>query len=301
MSKNILSHSEFPADLEAEVERTYERIVKTGDIPIATVEEQLKVLKQLTEFGIGQYMLLHKGLNGYWTRLFNLHRKNPNEHPIANELEKFWLERAPEPLASQQRFEIFQKLLQQNIKDNSSVCSVPCGMMDDLLTLELNNYPKIKLCGIDIDEESVKHAKENADERGLLANCAFFASDAWNLNIENEFDIITSNGLNIYVKEDDHVEKLYQSFFKALKTDGILISSFLTPPPSLSSESSYEMSKIDEEDLRLHDVMVYVINANWLNYRTEKNTIEQLKSVGFKCVEIFYDHARIFPTFLARK
>jgi chemotaxis methyl-accepting protein methylase len=38
-----------------------------------------------------------------------------------------------------------------------------------------------------------------------------------------EFDLISSNGLNIYVKDKEQVIALYQKFFDALKPGGTLV------------------------------------------------------------------------------
>ena len=301
--KNILSHVDQETDLllKDEVEKTRKRILETGDIPEASVDEQLKILQQLTEFGMGRFMLVHKGLNGYWTRYFNLHNKLGAEKKVTNEIEKFWLERAPEPLASQQRYHIFQEILQMKLKNEFTVCSLPCGMMDDLLTLDLKDCPSIKLVGIDIDEHSIKHAKQNALEKGLLQNCTFQILDAWNMDLEDQFDILTSNGLNIYVKDDDKVVSMYKNFYKAIKTGGILVTSSISPPPEVDKESNYDMSRINISDYNYTNAIIHVINPNWLNFRSEKKTTEQLLKAGFKNIEIHYDHARIFPTYIASK
>ncbi|CEO17198.1 hypothetical protein RMONA_04060 [Rickettsia monacensis] len=50
-------------------------------------------------------------------------------------LEIWILYHAPSIKATQERFKIFQKILQDKLEDGMQFISVPCGTMDDLLTL----------------------------------------------------------------------------------------------------------------------------------------------------------------------
>ena len=53
--------------------------------------------------------------------------------------------------------------------------------------------------------------------------------NAWDLNSHESYDVITSNGLNIYESNQDKVTELYRIFFNALKTNAVLISRMSWP------------------------------------------------------------------------
>ena len=127
--KNILTHETNEVNLDDIVEDTKNRLIQMGDKDGVTVQERLSLLKQLTEFKFGRYLLINRGLTGYWTRYINLYPKRKHEYNVTHQLEKFILEGAPGIIASQQRFDVFQNLLKENIADNMKICSLPCGLM----------------------------------------------------------------------------------------------------------------------------------------------------------------------------
>jgi hypothetical protein len=92
------------------------------------------------------------------------------------------LEKRPASRATQERFTIFQKLIQNFIKKHSQenlvLVSVPYGMMDDLLTLDLPHDQSIKLMGIDLGQHSLVLARENAKRLGLESRSEFHQTDA---------------------------------------------------------------------------------------------------------------------------
>lgn len=307
-SKNdsLITHNAIEPNLAAVVADLKSRIIKEGNKPDSTVKEQLELLDQLTLFGFGRCLIVNGGITGIWTRHMVLYPKwrteLPDEEKSLTVLNRWLLEKSPVILATQERFTHFQKLLQEHARDRMKIASIPCGVMDDLLTLDLSKMPAIKLIGIDLDEASLESAKNTAKKYNLEKQSLFKKSDAWALSAKNEFDIITSNGLNFYEPNNEKVVELYKKFYTALKPNGILITSFLTPPPALSAESSWNMEKINSEDLRLQKViMAYILSVRFQSYRTEKQTIQQLKEAGFNKVSIIYDKARLFPTIMAIK
>lgn len=180
------------------------------------------------------------------------------------------------------------------------VCaSVPCGLMDDLLSLNYKDLQNIKLVGIDLDDESLKLGAENAKKH----NIAFVDSlkkDAWDMGVNNEYDLLTSNGLNIYEKDDKRVIELYKSFWKALKPGGVLITSFLTPPPALSKESPWK--EVNTQDaVKQKAIFSDIIQTGWQSFRTEVTTKQQLEQAGFRDIEFIYDRQHMFPTVIAKK
>lgn len=264
-------------------------------------DELLKTLDALSEFELGRFLIKNKGaLSGYWTWYIIL---GFHDKPVTSTLERFILERAPTILATQERFQIFQTLLAKHIKSKSAVCSIPCGTMADLLTLKLeDSVSEIRFVGIDLDTTAFELAKDLAKQMKVGSHCEFFKKDAWNLGIENEFDVITSNGLNIYEKDDSRVVALYRGLFNALKYNGKLICSALTYPPVPNEESEWDLSKIDSQDLQTASALFKIIlEATWANFRTSQKTCLQLQEAGFENIEIHWDSRKMFPTFSAQK
>jgi ubiquinone/menaquinone biosynthesis C-methylase UbiE len=172
--------------------------------------------------------------------------------------------------------------------------------MDDLLRLDFSNVENICLTGIDLDDHSLTLARENAEKLKKNTTISFLKKNAWQLDIYDEYDVLTSNGLNIYEPDDAKVVELYKEFYKVLKPNGIFIGSFLTPPPSLSKESSWR-NVSSENALKQKAIFADILQVQWQAFRTETQTRDQLQKAGFKNIEIIYDSQGIFPTFLAYK
>jgi SAM-dependent methyltransferase len=174
--------------------------------------------------------------------------------------------------------------------------------MGDLLTLNYSKTEDVKLIGIDLDIESLKQAAQYAEELDVVPEVEFRRINAWNLNIKDELDAITSNGLNIYEPDDRKVEELYEIFYKTLKPGGQLITSCITPPPSVNKDSDWLMEKINKKDALLQQILfIDVIGVEWTCARSVQQTSIMLKKAGFKDIKVLYDKAHIFPTFTAEK
>ncbi len=171
--------------------------------------------------------------------------------------------------------------------------------MDDLYGLDYTGISNVSLTGIDLDGNSITLAKTKA-LKNQNTNINFYTKDAWNLSKNNEYDIITSNGLNIYEPDDQKVIKLYREFYNALKPNGILITSFLTPPPALSKESTWKNIK-QEDAIKQKAIFSDIIGVSWQAFRTEEQTKLQLKTAGFSDIKFIYDSQGMFPTVLAYK
>ncbi len=261
----------------------------------------VNLAEELAEFELGRFLMKNEGaLSGYWTYYVIV---GHNIKRITNPLEKYLLTRAPIVLATRQRFYLFQEYLKKNIQSNSVVCSIPCGLMADLLTLKIDNDIKnVQFVGIDLDETVFLMAKELAKHSSADCSCDFIKKDAFELGHSNKYDVLTSNGLNIYENNDDKVVELYRNFFSALKPGGTLITSVLTVPPGQSKASEWDMDKINKADMEKQlAVFSYILRARWANFRTTDETISQLQKAGFKNVQLVWDEQRIFPTFVGEK
>lgn len=304
----LLSHNVSAVSCETSMQEITERVRAQGDKPYVTVEQQLRILKELSEFDFGRYLLQHKGVNGYWTHYMLTHpwfgRKTGlnNRGEKFSNLENFLLNRAPTMLATQQRFQIFLTENQKSIKNHAQLACIPCGMMGELLYLDYQNIKDIELFGIDYDYETLNDAKSLAQEKNLLPFTTMLRQDAWQIDNLNQFDLISSNGLTIYEPDDHRVQELYQIFYRALKPNGQLVTSFLTLPPGATDQCEWNFSCINQDDLLLQKIIfVDILEAKWQCFRSTEQTRNQLIAAGFSEVEFSFDTAKMFPTVIAYK
>lgn len=304
----LISHAVSPDSIEEKIQKISQKIKREGDKSGFAAAQQLELLAQLTEFNFGRYLLQNQGINGYWTHYMLTHPwygrktgKNNHGEPLSA-LERFMLDRAPTMLATQQRFEIFLRENQTQVKNNATLACIPCGMMGELLYLDYTHVDNIRLLGIDYDAETLNDARLLGEQKGLSRFLQLDQQDAWCLDLQETCDLISSNGLAIYEPSDEKVAELYRRFYKALKHGGKLVTSFLTFPPMLTDKCEWDMSKINLNDLVLQRVIfVDIIEAKWQCYRSSDQTALQLRQAGFEDVSFIYDDARLFPTVVAYK
>lgn len=275
----------------------WETRLKGAPTLILPLDETLHILRQLSQCGIGQFLLKNKGLDGYWTAYIT--QITPDQE-YANEEERWLVCEAPIMKSGRERFGIFQQKTQKYLQNDMTLASLPCGLMDDLLSLDYSGLNGIKLVGIDKDQRSLKLAALNAERCNKGISTSFIERDAWDLGVFEEFDLITSNGLNIYAPNEEKVILLYKEFFKALRSGGTLITSFMTPPPALSNESSWR-SMDPEAPKKLSAIAIDIVQGKWQFYQTEKQVRQHLAQAGFRIVEITDDIQGMFPTVVAKK
>jgi 2-polyprenyl-3-methyl-5-hydroxy-6-metoxy-1,4-benzoquinol methylase len=261
----------------------------------------IQLLDKLSNFELGRFLLTNKGLNGYWTDYILTYPKKAKTFNIYN-FEKVFLEKLPTLCATQQRFDIFLNLNQQQVKNNAKLASIPSGLGGELFYLDLSSNLNLDLYLIDLDNTSLESAKLVANERGLKQNIHYIQENAWKINFKNKFDLISSNGLTLYEADDNKVIELFQKFYEALNSGGLLVTSTLTPPRTLDKNSEWDMTKIDADMLQLQKKLFSdIIQATWQCYRSSYKIAEMLRLVGFVDITATYDSARIFPTISARK
>lgn len=279
-----------------------QRLREAGDLLGTTVEQQVSLLEELSTFELGRFLLENRGLNAYWT-----HQLVTYPHGAASTLSISALEyrifaKLPLVLATRERFGIFRRQVQAMLRPGLALASVPCGLMGELLLVDYDREPDVTLTGIDLDQYALNGALVLAKERGLADKLSLHCEDAWSLRLNNKIDILTSNGLNIYEPDDVRVKELYRLFFNALKPGGTLITSFMTPPPTLSAESPWNFTEIDAESLALqHLLFVRIIEAKCNAFRTHAQTTAQLEDTGFVNIRFIDDRARMFPTVIAQR
>lgn len=293
-AKKLITHNKKFTDT-IDLQKYEEELKKKKD-HILPLDQELEILRQLTEFDLGRFLLHNKGLDGYWTSYIILYGLQKD---YLAPFEKWLLNSAPLALATRERFYIFQKILQDNLKDGLTLASIPCGIMDDLIHLDTKKFRNINYVGIDYDLKALEFAKRKSMLLESVSSC-FYEKDAWDLKLTSQFDVITSNGLNIYEPEGDRVIKLYRNFYNALKSKGFLVTSFATPPPTLSQDSTWKNYNLNDIMIQ-KALLVDIIGAKFQAFRTEKQTKEQLEAAGFEKIDFIYDSQGMFPTVIAKK
>lgn len=289
------------SDISEEYLAIKNRLEKEYANDFAEKEKLLNYLTQLTDFSFGRFLIKNHGaLSGYWT--YYAIQGFAYEEQLHSLEEKILLV-SPVICATRERFGIFQRLFERNMKNNAVWCSVPCGVMADFLTLMIpEDIQNLYFVGMDFDAAALQMAKGMAEEYDLGEKCQFFERDAWSLNEENAFDLLTSNGLNIYEKNDDRVIELYRQFYKTLKNGGKFIGSGLSCPPNKGEECEWAMENIDSAALAFQqDILFKILQASWANFRTSALTVKQLEAAGFKDISLYWDTARMFYSFEAVK
>jgi SAM-dependent methyltransferase len=259
-----------------------------------------KIRVALTEFELGRFLLSNLGLNGYWTSYVLLHpdkgrhtRLSSDGTPLTD-LEAWLLDRCPIFLATQERFRTFRQLTQPHIASGMRLASIPSGRMDDLLTLSYAGTQNVELTAVDLDPASLEHARQAYERTGLTIKVDFEENDAWTLGSIERWDLITSNGLNIYVEDNRRCVALYQSIAAALRPQGLFIMSFITPPD--------QWRPYNAEDLNFQRFLFRdALPVKWQSMRDEKTIKAQLSKAGLEVLSVVYDNQRMFPAVLSRK
>ena len=212
------------------------------------------------------------------------------------------IEKSPGVVASRERAEKDQAIIQNIVKNGMTLASVPCGFMNDLLRLDLNNMSDVKLVGVDLDPKAIEYAKENAKKFKKEAITTFYLRDAWKLNIENEFDVVHSSGLNIYLTNEADILNLYRSLYKAVKQGGCLIVNSNTPPMDENGQMFWNVSQEEFGQMPMQGLLFgEIIRVRQGMFCTEKQIINQLKTAGFSNVDVDYDSRKMFLSFIAKK
>lgn len=290
-----LSHKKIEKEAPLDLSAHQERLKNTSDLTLP-LPETLDLLDQLAQFDAGKFLLTHQGLNGYWTSYVIL--EGPLKASLSP-LEDWMLHHAPIVRSTRERFHIFQREIQKRMRSHMTLLSVPCGLMDDCLTLDFKGVHDVQITGIDIDGDSLALAHKSAETKGI-SNVLFYQEDAWALKTTETYDLITSNGLNIYEPDPARVMALYRILYQALRPGGTLVTSFLTSPPFLSRESSWK--NFNPQDLlKQRALFKDIIQAQWQNFQTEDQVRTQLEEIGFHALEFIYDRQGMFPTVVALK
>jgi SAM-dependent methyltransferase len=288
----------FHSSLNGEIDlHPYEKALKEARYLTFPLEEMLALLYQLNEFDLGRSLLINRCLTGYWRAYAILHAPHMNlKHPLEN-----WLiNNAPIARATREIFKNFCNVVQKRLSNHMVLSAIPCGLMDTFLSLDYRNTSDIRLIGVDSDAETINYAKQNVAKLGFTGAVSFYQKDAWNLGEIEKYDLIINHGLNMYEYDEERLLLLYKEFHKALTPKGILIFSFLTPPPALSDESTWR--DFDPKAVQKQKaIFSEILNTKWQAFRTEGQTKEYLETAGFTVADIIYDSQGMAPTVIAEK
>lgn len=300
---HLISHEEVHEETDAKLlARTRSRLICAGDLPNVTVAQLLSLADELSSSDLGRFLLRNRGLNAYWTHQVVTHVPGTFTPSTAEGLDYHLFERLPATLATRERFGIFRMELKALMKPGITVASVPSGFMGDLFLLDYGHAPDISFVGVDLDPAALEGAKALAAEAGLANQLTLLQQDAWALELDGNVDVLVSNGLNIYEPDDERVVALYRLFRDSLRPGGTLITSFLTPPPTISAASPWNLQAIEPEAVALQTLLfVKIIEAKWQTFRTHTQTLEQLHRAGFADIRFIDDRARMFPAVVARR
>jgi len=264
----------------------------------ATTKKELiiEIANKMIYTDLCRFVFLFRGCDFDTTdRLFD--RKFLNE---SKEIMDQVFLRIPLVKATQERFNIFQQLTQKLLKDGLSLCSIPCGKMRDLLTLNFHDLKNITLHGIDKDSKALEGATEfknelNMTQNSNVANIQFHLRDALKPFSEDAlFNVVTSNGLNIYLDDDDCMT-FYTNVYLSLAPGGIFIMSQIVPPNEWSSS-------INSFDLMIQRLIFGIISPLWTSHaRPCSQVLSQLNGIGFRQIQKHDSLFGMFPCFTAIK
>lgn len=260
---------------------------------------------------LGRFLLCARGLNWRITDLLfdpayqATLRQQERDHSLGL-FDRLVFFTCPLFLATKERFRIFQQQTQPLVADGTVLASLPCGRMRDLLSLDYTHLRQgVRLVGLDKDPEALQGAATLAAETSAIRTprcsvefrgCDILKPRLTETGIHEEFDVVTSNGLNIYLTDDQCVT-FYRHVYDALKPGGTFITSHIVP------SVEYRWDQINRDHWRLQTVILTVlIGALWeALVKPTRLVQEQLEQAGFRDVRILPDVQGIFPTFVAKK
>src|SRR5258708_33093516 len=105
------------------------RLREAGDLPGATVDQQISLLEELSTFELGRFLLENRGLNAYWTHQVVTYPQGAASILSISSLEYRIWEKVPMVLATRERFGRCRQQQQGLLRPRLVLASVPCGLM----------------------------------------------------------------------------------------------------------------------------------------------------------------------------
>ena len=285
-SNTIVSHQHFN-DFTAGKQEILSRIASNKDL--------VAYFEKFSKTTFGKFMVINRGLNAYWTDVMV---KFPiKKHPEFSTLELEIFKHFPVAKATQERFLIFKEICQKFIEEDNHILSAPCGLLPEFLPQGIQSSISSKIDSIDIDPDTLKQLTQKLD-KNLKANIAIIQEDIFSLKATDKYNLIVSNGLNIYLSDTDQVAELYQIFYDALKEDGLLVTSTLIAPDG----NEWAMDKIDPYWLGQQKMLFAdILNVAWSCHMGTEVFTTMLQDIGYRDITIIWDSQKMFPTVTAIK
>lgn len=257
-----------------------------------------ELLDGLQEFALGRFLIMNGGINGYWTDyVINFPREQINSLSV---VEKIILN-SYVMLATYNRHQIFKKENQKSVVDNAVLAAIPSGVMSELLDLDFSAVKKCNIFAIDLDKNAHLDSKNKYSTLFDSLSIQQKIEDALLINYDEQFDLISSNGLTIYIEDDEVVKKVFHNFYRALKPGAKLVTSYLTYPQIYDNKTE-QAYLIDLDKLNYEiAIMVDILQVKWSSYRTTEQMLLLLRDAGFRNIRIIPDDKNIFPTVVAFK
>lgn len=190
-------------------------------------KERLILVTMLTEFALGRFLLVNRGLNGYWTDVILNRPLDPNANrQYVNSLEEYLMERSPPFVARCEAQRVIHREVRPLLRPGRAVASVPSGLMSEILLATQKPFAGVDLFAIDLDADNFAMIRERYGDRLKGNTLHTLHMDARQLEMSERFDLICSSGLTIYMPNDDDVQALLHLFFTALKPNGKLVTTF---------------------------------------------------------------------------
>ncbi|API85991.1 class I SAM-dependent methyltransferase [Francisella uliginis] len=273
MSKEIISHGVFTDYNDA-----YDEI----KFRIANDENLLGLLNQLESCPLGRFLIQNRGLDAYWTKVIT-----QNKGGYDSDFEKKLITIPPIFIATQERYQIFKQQI-IDLPNNSKILSVPAGLLPEF-SRELILSKNFNIDAYDLDSSC-------AAQSGLaeLEGVNYIVKDVFKMDVKNHYDAVVSNGLNIYLKTNNEVQKFFQILNNSLKQGGIIVSSFIASLEDVSIKK-LENAKFGKQ------IFADILNVTWTKTHAEDEFRQILFSCGFEIKEIIYDSQKMFPTVVAIK
>ncbi|MCY4177925.1 MAG: class I SAM-dependent methyltransferase [Endozoicomonadaceae bacterium] len=290
---SILSHLHFN-NYEDACSEIYSRIKDNPQL--------VHLFEQLQTSSMGRFLIRNRGLNAYWTDIIvNFPHLSPLQQEIITDFDCQILGYFPIVNATQQRFSLFKKEIAACLTQKMDILSAPAGLLPEFRTQDYT-HKDITITALDIDATLEQLLKQYLKGTALEKKYQFCLQDVFHFSTHNQYDLVVSNGLNIYISDHQKVQQLYQIFFNTLKAGGKLITSFLTPPPTIDANSPWQMESIPPLWLQQQkQLFIDILDANWNCYMDESTFTNILKKTGFNDIKIHWDNNKIFPTVTACK
>lgn len=279
---------------------SYKKKIEESDCLCMDKEEELAILDQLGKFAMGKHLLASGDLTAHWNAYMVTNHAKPH---FENDVEEWLIKRAPRVKASREHSDTLRHQLQKYIKINTQIAAIPAGNMNDLLSLNLDGVFDVHMVGIDSNEQNIDFAKNHYKPSNNFS-AEFIVSDKLEIpqgkNFQNHFDLLLSNGHDLPDADSDALMVMYKDFHKLLRQDGVLITSFLTPPPEVDLRSTWRNYE-GKDALMEKAIFSDILGSKKQFFQTEDEAREVLEKSGFKVVEVIYDSQGMMPTVVAKK